>query len=166
PQPRRELLHDVDGGFLGDPLLVVARGRREDASLQALEQLAPVSQLFPRIHGVLVYTADTALEGHIEQVAVDDGKAIGRLQQPRLDGLKYVLPKTRIPNVQVLKRHDVQLIPRLGLRREAGLVKQHYRPTSPSCLSLSTASACLSRPGMGTPTSPRFSTMDSASLAR
>src|SRR5690606_11409913 len=81
-------------------------------------------------------------------------------------GLEYVLPKSRVADVQVLQRYDVQLVPRLGLRREAGLVKQHYRPTSPSCRSRSTASACLSRPGMGTPTSPRFSTIDSASLAR
>src|SRR5690606_11249099 len=98
------------------------------------------------------------------QVAVDDGKAIGRLQQPRLDGLKYVLPKSGVADVQVLQRDDVQLVPRLGLRWEAGLVKQHYRPTSPSCRSRSTASACLSRPGMGTPTSPKFSITDNASL--
>src|SRR5690606_37179137 len=105
-------------------------------------------------------------EGHVEQVPVEHSKPVRGLQQPRLDRLKNVLSKSRVADVQVLQRDDVQLMPCLGLGRQLSFVKQHYRPTSPSCLSLNTASAWRNRPGMGTPISPRFSTMDRASLAR
>src|SRR5690606_14063000 len=106
------------------------------------------------------------LQGEVEQVAIEDGKAIRCLQNPTFDAVENVLSEPRVADVQVLQRHDVQLVPPLGLGRKAGLVKQHYCPTSPSCLSRNTASAWRSLPGMGTPISPRFSTMDRASLAR
>src|SRR5690606_12524721 len=77
------------------------------------------------IHSIFVDTADTALEGHIEQVAVDDGVPVGGLQEPCLDGLENVLAKARVPDVEVLQRYDVQLVPRLGLGRELGLVEGH-----------------------------------------
>src|SRR5690606_24715771 len=133
------------------------------APLQPVEKLAAVAQLLSRIHGVLVDAGHRALQGHIEQVTVDDGVPVRGLQEPRLDGLENVLAKARVSDMEVLQRHDVQLIPRLGLGWEVGLVEEHYCPTSPSCLFRSTAKAWRSRPGIGTPTSPKFSTTDSAS---
>src|SRR5690606_14307259 len=103
-QPRSKFFHHVDACLPRDTLLVVSAGGAQDPPLKPVKQLAPVSQLFPRIHGVLVYTADTALEGHIEQVAVDDGVPVRGLQKPRLNRLKNVLPKPRVADVQVLQR--------------------------------------------------------------